>query len=152
MSTYPEYNNAPGAQTVTLPTAEDLARLDEHRGVIERMIGDEEFREEYKKPSGKIAFLEAIVVQGAIPPEDTYGLQSMGIVLGDVFVETLGFEWVTVEDSSGQDPALRFPGTTILLHPLTMISRRAERGEQVDVGALFSAVSAEVEKLRAMGY
>ena len=152
MSTYPEYNNAPGLQTVSLPTTEDLARLEEQRGVIARMIGDEDWRAEFEKPSGKIAFLDAIMAQGAIKPHDTYGLQSMGAVLGDVFVETLGFEWVTVEDSGGQESALRFPGTTILLHPLTMISRRVERGEQVDVSALYSSVSAEVEKLRAMGY
>jgi len=38
-------------------------------------------------------------------------------------------EWVTVEDEYGKDPALRFPGTTVIAFPLTMISKsdRARR-------------------------
>jgi len=142
-------NAANDEQKVTLPTEEEQARLDEQREVIEDMIGDETTRAEYETPAGKLSLLEAIVEQGAIASEDTYGLQSMGIVLGDVFAEALGFEWVTVEDSYGRDPALRFPGTTILLFPLTMISKRVERGEQVDVRELFTEIAKELEKVRA---
>ena len=34
-----------------------------------------------------------------------------------------------VEDEKGRDPAIRIPGTTVILFPLTMISKRIERGE-----------------------
>jgi hypothetical protein len=47
-------------------------------------------------------------------------------VLGDVFVQEMKMEWVMVEDYSGRDPAVRLPGTTIILFPLTMISKRIE--------------------------
>lgn len=43
---------------------------------------------------------------------------------------------------------MRLPGTTIILFPLTMISQRVERGEQVDVFALFNGVAAQVDDLR----
>jgi hypothetical protein len=56
-------------------------------------------------------------------------LQCLGVALGDALAEELQMEWVTVEDEYGKDPALRFPGTTVIAFPLTMISKsdRARR-------------------------
>jgi hypothetical protein len=61
-------------------------------------------------------------------------------------------EWVIVEDSVGRDPALRAPGTSIIVYPLTMIAKRVERGESVDVFALFDDVSQDIERLRREGH
>jgi hypothetical protein len=41
------------------------------------------------------------------------------------------------EDEYGRDPALRLQGTPFIVFPLTMISKRVERGEDVDVRELF---------------
>ena len=76
----------------------------------------------------------------------------MGVVLGDAFVDALGVEWVTVEDSYGRDPAVRVPDTSILLYPLTMISKRVERGETVRASELFGAVAHQIEDMKADGY
>ena len=51
-------------------------------------------------------------------------------------------EWVMVEDEHGHDPAARVPGTSIVVFPLTMISKRVERGESVDIFALFNDIAA----------
>jgi hypothetical protein len=72
----------------------------------------------------------------------------MGIVLGDAFVQEMKMEWVIVEDSSGRDPAVRMPGTTIIIYPMTMISKRVEKGEKVDVFDLFNGVADHIEKLQ----
>jgi hypothetical protein len=40
------------------------------------------------------------------------------------------------------------PKTSIILYPLTMISKRVERDEQVDVFDLFNGVAAQVEHIR----
>ena len=69
------------------------------------------------------------------------------MLLGDAFVLELGMEWVTVEDEHGRDPAVRVPGTSTLLFPLTMISKRVERGEAVDVFDLFNGIAARVDGL-----
>jgi len=42
-------------------------------------------------------------------------------------------------------------GTSIILFPQTMISKRIERGEEVDVFDLFNGIVAKVEELRAKG-
>ena len=60
-------------------------------------------------------------------------------------------EWVTVEDDSGRDPAVQLPGTTIILYPLTMISKRFERGEKVDVFDLFNGIVAKVDESQRNG-
>lgn len=60
-------------------------------------------------------------------------------------------EWVMVEDDSGRDPAVQLPGSTIILYPLTMISKRIERGEKVDVFDLFNGIAAKVEEAQRNG-
>ncbi|NNG02924.1 MAG: DUF3806 domain-containing protein [Inquilinus sp.] len=79
----------------------------------------------------------------------TYELQSMGIVLGDALAEALDLKWAIVEDHHGRDPALLLPGTTVLLFPLTMISKRLEDNQMVDIVALFTAVLDQFEAIRA---
>jgi hypothetical protein len=59
-----------------------------------------------------------------------------------------GLDWAVVEDEHGRDPALRFHDSTLLIFPLTMISKRIEDGEEVDVRSLFERVAASIEQLR----
>jgi hypothetical protein len=69
--------------------------------------------------------LRAVLEGKVFQPSQTYELQCIGIVLGDVLASQLG------------------------LFPLTMISKCIERGEEVDVFDLFNAVADDVEKLKA---
>jgi uncharacterized protein DUF3806 len=94
----------------------------------------------------------ALSVVGAltreVEPSETWKLQSLGIVFGDVLAVVTGSEWVEVEDEYGRDAALRFGGPDDLLFPMTMISKRVESGEVVDVFALFSATAQSVVDAR----
>jgi hypothetical protein len=47
--------------------------------------------------------------------------------------------WVMITDEYGSDPTLRFKDTSININALTMISKRVERGESVDVCKLLEA-------------
>ena len=84
----------------------------------------------------------------AVDPSETWKLQSLGIVLGDVLAVVTGSEWVEVEDEYGRDAALRFAGPDDVIFPMTMISKRVESGEDVDVFALFSTVAQSVVEIR----
>ena len=138
-------------QKVTAPTPRDQERLAKQRAIVEKYLGDERSRQNYKTAAGKLGLLRALIEQRVFRPHQTYELQSMGVVLGDAFAQELKMEWVIVEDSFGRDPALRLPRTSIIIFPLTMISKRIERGEEVDVFYLFNGVADEVEKLRKKG-
>jgi hypothetical protein len=129
---------------------EDEARLSKQRTVVERLLeGDEETLGKYATDHGKLGVLRAVLEGKVFQPSQTYELQCLGIVLGDVLANQLGMVWRMVEDEYGRDPCLVVDGTSIVLFPLTMISKRFERGEEVDVFDVFNAMAHEVEKLKA---
>lgn len=138
-------------QKITALTGADQKRLRDQRAVIEAYLGSEESKKKYQTAAGKLGTIRAVLQARVFKREQTYELQCLGIVLGDAFVQDLGMEWIMVEDEYGRDPAVRMPGTTVILHPLTMISKRVERGEQVDVFDLFNGITAQVEDLERKG-
>ena len=134
-------------QQTSEPTPEDLARLATQRALIEAYLADDTSREKYRAAAGKLGLLRALLAARAFEPNQTWELQSMGVVLGDAFVQELGLRWVIVEDEYGRDPALAVPGKTVLLYPLTMISKRLEAGKAVDVFELFEWTAGQIEEL-----
>ncbi len=134
-------------QKITPLTEKDKQRLISQRAVIEKFISrntSETFN--YKTPGGKLGLLRAILTQDVFDKEQTYELQCMGVILGDVFVQEMKMEWIIVEDAYGRDPAVKMPGTSVMVFPVTMISKRIERGEKVDVFDLFNGVADMVEQ------
>jgi hypothetical protein len=136
---------------ITALSEADQQRLCEQRAVVERYLGNEDAKRKYQTTAGKLGTIRAVLQAEVFTRDQTYELQCLGILLGDAFVQELAMEWVMVEDEQGRDPAVRFPKTSILLYPMTMISKRLERGEQVDVFELFNGVAAQVVDLQRQG-
>ena len=139
------------SRTVTPLSESDGDRLRAQREVVEKYIADDDGRKKYAGPAGKLGLIRAILRGHVFEPDEKYQLQCLGIVFGDALVQDLGMEWVMVEDEFGRDPAVRLPGTSIILHTLTMISKRVERGEYVDAFDLFNWACAKVDELRRSG-
>jgi hypothetical protein len=139
-------------QKITALTEADQKRMRDQRAVIEQYLPDDGSRQKYKRAAGKLGIIRAILDRNQFKPTQTYELQCLGIVLGDAFVQDLKMEWVMVENESGRDPAVRLPKTTIIMFPLTMISKRVERGERVDVFDVFNGVTAKVEEMQRLSY
>jgi hypothetical protein len=95
----------------------------------------------------KLRLLQTILDAEWIERHETFKLQCLGITLGDALCQELRMEWVMVEDDHGRDPALRLPGTTVIVFPLTMISKRVERGEIPNVAILFRGVVQDVREM-----
>ena len=138
-------------QKITVLTDTDEQRLRDQRAVVEAYLGNDDSKQKYQTAPGKLGTIRAILDADVFKPDQTYELQCLGIVLGDTFVQELKMEWIMVEHEDGRDPAVRMPGTSIILFPLTMISKRIERGEKVDVFELFNDVAALVEDLQRQG-
>jgi hypothetical protein len=137
----------PQAQKFERLTAADEERLRQQRAIIERYLGDDETsRTNYAKPPGKLGLLRALLEAKIFDASQWLELQSMGIILGDAIVQEMGWLWRMVEDEYGRDPCVKVPGSSMVLFPLTMISKRVERGETVDVFALFNMAVADVEE------
>lgn len=105
----------------------------------------------YEPLEGKLRVLEAILANDWVDRSETWKLQALGVVFGDALAQKLMLEWVTVEDDDGCDPALHRPGTSIYSFPLTMISKRVEAGEWIDVQALFDATCSRLGEMAFSG-
>jgi Domain of unknown function (DUF3806) len=138
-------------QKITQLTEVDQKRLRDQRAVVERYLDNEDSKQKYKTAAGKLGTLRAILQGDVFKRDQIHELQCLGIVLGDALVQEMGMEWIMVEVQYGRDPAVRMPKSTIVLYPMTMISKRIERGEKVDVFELFNGVVAQVEELVRQG-
>jgi hypothetical protein len=101
----------------------------------------------YETVDGKLYLLQTILDNKFYRKDETLKLQSLGITFGDALAEKLNLEWVEVEDDYGIDPALRYKETSILLFPLTMISKRIENDEKINIEELFNGIYNRINKL-----
>lgn len=130
-------------QTFDEMSGEEIVRLDAQRSWV-RDHYEPHARSKYDTIEGKLALLDAILANGWVQASETVKLQSLGIAFGDALAQRLGLRWVTVEDEYGRDPALKLDGTSVVTFPLTAISKRAERGERIDVYALFESACSSI--------
>jgi len=135
------------AQRVEPLSSADLADLEAKRHWV-RDHYEETARHEYATLEGKLRLLDAILQNRWIAPEETLKLRCLGVTFGDALAQRFAVSWVAVQDDQGRDPALVLEGTSILVFPLTSISKRIERGEQVDVYELFESACHTIERLR----
>jgi hypothetical protein len=132
-------------QRIESPNEQDLLYIEAKRTWV-RDHFEPQSRHEYDTLVGKLRLLDTIVSEKWIKPHETVKLQCLGITFGDALVQELGMRWVTIEDDQGRDPAIELPGTTVVAYPLTMISKRIERGEDVNVLELFNGICSQIRE------
>ena len=93
--------------------------------------------------------LQNIVDKKAIRRDDVRGLQSLGIVFGDVLVNEYGLSWVSYEDDVGTSKALRWKKTENYVFPVTLFSKRVQFKENINMTGVFEEIGAEVESFIA---
>lgn len=126
--------------------AEQFAQLEAARDWIKGHFGSRP-NERYAELDEKIAVVCAILGDCQVGLQNTWELQALGTAFGDALAQKLMLEWVTVEDEYGRDPALSWPGTSLLCYPRTMISKRIEDGETVDARDLFELTCRRLTEL-----
>jgi hypothetical protein len=129
---------------------DDIADLEAKRTWV-RGHYDEAARHKYDTLDGKLRLLDAILQNKWIAADETLKLQCLGVTFGDALAQKLGLMWVAVEDDYGRDAALTLDGTSVRLFPVTSISKRIERGEEVDVYRLFEQACTTIERLKREG-
>ena len=134
-------------QKVYFPSSQDIEVLAHQRAVIEKLLSPSDLESKYITAPGKLGTLRAVIAANMFKANQTFELQCMGVVLGDAFVLDMGFHWVVVEDEYGRDFALRYKDTSVIVFPITMISKRVERGETVDVFDLYNGVANRFEEI-----
>jgi hypothetical protein len=115
---------------------EDSARLEQQRAVVAAAAKQRYGTAKLTKTKSDLPVLQKLIDDMVFTKSQTYELQSLGVAFGDVLASELPLRWVMVTDEFGTDPTLRFKETTLQVNALTMISKRVERDETVNVSEL----------------
>ncbi|MET0246710.1 MAG: DUF3806 domain-containing protein [Sphingomonas sp.] len=75
-----------------------------------------------------------------------------GIAFGEIIAEKAGWEWVKVTDEYGVETALSPPGYMVACYPISMIQKRIETGEQVDLAELRDETISIIEQRAGEGH
>lgn len=128
-------------------TTADTSQLERQRIIVSRVVRDNFGYVKLEGHTSDLYYLQKIVDKQLISKQDTYDLQALGVVLGDVMAKNLSLKWVVVEDRYGRNRALQFENSDNLFFPITMISRRVISGMEVDVRALYKETEQTVKAL-----
>lgn len=136
------------AGTFTPPTEDDIRLLASQWLSVSR-VSEEEFGSPLTQSLDDLELIQRLLDEDIVD-RGTYALQCLGIALGRVMATNIeGLDWWIVEDEFGRDPCLRYKHTTLQVNPLTMISKRMERSEEVDVRWLYDKTVEAVSERRS---
>lgn len=95
-----------------------------------------------------LALWQRVLDSGWVAGRDTYDLQSLGAAFGSLLIDSFpGLDWVIIEDEYGREATVRYKDSSLAINVLTMISKRVEDGEAVDVRRLFEKLLAGLPQL-----
>jgi hypothetical protein len=137
-------------QTISALLAYDRDNLERARDWVKGHF-TELADEKYAPIDGKLRVLDAILASGWIESRETQKFHSLGVAFGDAIAQKLLMEWIVVEDEFGRSAALNWPGTTLVCSPITMISKRVEDGEDVDIYELFEGICERLQEMAFSG-
>lgn len=119
---------------------QDKAEISERNEWVKGHL-TENAQEQYDTFEGKLYLLQGILKNGYYKKDETVELQTLGYCLGEMLNEMLHTHWVKVIDDIGTDYAIRYKDSSIILFPITMISKRVEKDEIVDIELLLGQSS-----------
>jgi hypothetical protein len=130
------------------PGEDDITRLAEQLMVAERLTARHAGRSKLDGSRQDLAAIQAVLDSAELGPADTYELQCLGVAFGRVVAAAFpGLDWAIINDEYGRDPTLRYTATSVTINVLTMISKRVENGEQVDVAHLLQLVLDDLPRI-----
>jgi hypothetical protein len=135
------YSSQSGSKQQAVPkfaelSHDEVASLDKQRALVAAAAKQRYGVRGLARTKVDLPVLQRLVDDQVFAKTQTYELQSLGVALGDVMVSELPVRWMMVTDEFGTDPTLRYKETTIQVGALTMISKRIERDEKVNVSRL----------------
>jgi uncharacterized protein DUF3806 len=125
----------------------DSTRLDQQRAIIAAAAKQRYGTPRLKGTAADLPVLQRLIDDKVFSKSQTYELQSLGIAFGDVLLSELPLRWVMVTDEYGTDPTLRFESTSWQVNALTMISKRIEKDEKVNLRELLRITREQLSHL-----
>lgn len=126
-------SNSPSRPRFSELSPKDNERLNQQRAVVADASRQRYGTTSLTRTKKDLPILQCLLDDKVFDGSQTYQLQSLGVAFGDVLATELSLHWVMITDEYGTDATLRFKNTSININALTMISKRVENGERVDV-------------------
>ena len=89
---------------------------------------------------GDIPTLQTLLHAQPFASGDEASLEVLGAAFGDVVAESLGLDWVVVNDEHGSDFAIKHPTKMVMAFPRDMIVKRVEDGAELNLTELYKGV------------
>jgi hypothetical protein len=115
---------------------DDNERLNQQRAVIAAGLKRRYGAAALTRTKKDLTILQRLFDDKVFGKSQTYELQCLGVVFGDVLTSEFPLRWVMIRDEFGTDLTLRFTNTKTNVNALTMISKRVERDEPIDLSRL----------------
>lgn len=139
-------------QKIEVPNESDIAGI--ARALIHAdQVISEALGSKLNGSRADLLLIQKLLDAGTVEREATYTLQALGLAFGKVFIkENADYDWWMVQDEFGRDPAIRYKQSSLLAYPRTMISKRIEDGESVNVTELFDGLCRRMDDLVVKGW
>lgn len=118
--------------------------LDSHRqGTIDLMVRRLGIVS-LKQDKSDLDKIQRLVDRSIIRRSDVEQWQALGVVFGDVLAAELNLHWVSYQDERGQSKALQWKKTRNFVFPVTMLSRRVQFKQEIDVFDIFEQIESDI--------
>jgi hypothetical protein len=130
--------------TILELTDADKAQLASYRTAALKLVAQADPGHEQDSPVPLISIQRAVdLVTRSTDPNAIYGL---GVLIGDNFVHKHKMQWLVTQDQYGRDPVVFVPQTVYSIGALTIVSKRIEDGQHLDVQDFVSQVEKHMKE------
>ena len=129
-------------------TSREQAELEQQREIVADFLREQCDTYSLPRLKSDLGSLQRLVDDGFFGPEQVYEWCCVGVVFGDVLATEFDLDWVICHDEFGVEPALRYGDTSVMVFPRTLIFKRVERGEAVDLLELMDGLSKAIDDAR----
>ena len=92
------------------------------------------------------AVADTIQQVNADSEQQRLALQALGMSFGQVLAtQDKNYDWWMINDDDGRDPCLRYQQSELLIFPQTIISKRAESGDALEIAALYNQITEQLQ-------
>jgi len=92
--------------------------------------------------------MQSLINRRMVRLDDVIVWQNLGVLFGDVLAREFNMIWVIYEDDLGPSKALRWRKTDNFLFPVTMLSKRAKYGEEINLKQILDELTITVDEFK----
>ncbi|CAB3700287.1 hypothetical protein CEY09_27420 [Achromobacter marplatensis] len=124
-----------------------LEHMQSRRALLHAWIAHSFPGDELRHTAADFDLLQRIVDAGILTAEDVADWEAMGIAFGDGLTTLVpGLAWAQVTDQFGTDAVLRYRQTSLQIGVVTMLLKRAEEDEAIDIAHMAQWLQAFIEE------